>query len=76
MENGHVLKKHINIEHVTCSRCDKVFTTITSMNNHIKAIHDKLKLKHDIERKPSLKVHKAKRFDMKTNQIQLGNKPV
>ena len=68
-ENRNVLKQHINKEHITCSLCDKVFPSITSLNNHITAIHDKLKPKHDIEREPSLRVHKAKKFDMKTNQI-------
>ena len=36
----------------------------------------KLKPKHDIKREPSLRVHKAKRFYMKTNQIWLSNKPI
>ena len=60
MENRNVLKQHINKEHITCSLCDKVFPSITSLNNHITAIHDKLKPKHDIEREPSLRVHKTK----------------
>ena len=68
MKNRNVLKQHINKEHITCSLCDKVFPSITSLNNHITAIHDKLKPKHDIEREPSLRVHKVKKFDMKTNQ--------
>ena len=63
MENRSLLKQHINKEHITCSRCVKVFPTITSLNNHITAIHDKLKPKHDIERDPSLRVHKANKFD-------------
>ena len=47
---------------MTCSRCDKIFPTITSLKIHITAIHDKLKPKHDIEREH--RVHKTNRLDM------------
>jgi hypothetical protein len=69
LENKNKLKHHINKEHITCSLCEKVYPTITSLNNHITAVHDKLKPKHNIEREPSLRIHKVKRFMTKNNEI-------
>ena len=68
MENRNIQKQHKNKENLGCSLCDTVFPTITSLNKHITAVHDKLKPKHNIvEREPSLRVHKVKRDNEKTN---------
>ena len=41
----------------------KVFPTSSSLSDHFTAVHDKLKLKHKIEREASLRIHKVKRFN-------------
>ena len=45
----------------TCVR--QVFPTSSSMSDHVTAVHDKLKLKHTIEREASLRIHKVKRLN-------------
>ena len=52
------LENHISKEHITCTLCKKIFPTITSLNIHITAVHDKLKTKHQIEKEPSLRTNK------------------
>ena len=57
----NTLEHHIAQDHIKCSICQKVFPTISSLNIHITAVHDNLKMKHKLEREPSLKNHKIKR---------------
>ena len=57
----NMLENHIALDHIKCSICKKVFPTISSLNIHITAVHDNLKMKHNIEREPSLKNHKIRR---------------
>ena len=56
------LENHISKEHITCNLCMKIFLTITSLNIHITAVHDKLKTKHQIEKEPSLRTKKLQRI--------------
>ena len=55
------LKYHITKEHIGCTICQKIFPTITSLNNHITAVHDKLNTKHQIEKEPSLRLKKVQK---------------
>ena len=55
------LENHISKEHITCNLCMKIFPTITSLNIHITAVHDKLKTKHQIEKEPSFRTKKVQR---------------
>ena len=57
------LGQHITKEHTSCSLCKKVYPDSTSLNYHVTAVHNKLKMKHDIERESSLRIHKVKRFN-------------
>ena len=52
------LKCHITKEHISCATCPKIFPTISSLNIHITAIHDKLITKHQIEKEPSYRQKK------------------
>ena len=52
LANKTNLENHIIKEHLTCTLCMKIFPTITKLNNHITAVHDKLKSKHQIEKEP------------------------
>ena len=49
--NKNNLENHISKEHITCNLCMEIFPTITSLNTHITAVHDKLKIKHKIKKK-------------------------
>ena len=62
-EDKMQLVQHITTYHVPCSICKKVFPTSSSLSDHFTAVHDKLKLKHTIEREASLRIHKVKRFN-------------
>ena len=55
------LKYHITKEHIACATCFKIFPTISSLNIHITAVHDKLITKHQIEKEPSLRQKKVQR---------------
>ena len=55
------LKYHITKKHIACTICLKTFPTITSLNTHITAVNDKLKLKHQIEKEPSYRQKKVKK---------------
>ena len=57
------LGQHITKDHTSCSLCKKVYPDSTSLNYHVTAVHNKLKMKHDIERESSLRIHKVKRFN-------------
>ena len=53
---------HINESHTKCSICEHIFTNITLLQTHMKAIHNKELIKHKIEREPGLKNHKIKKI--------------
>ena len=55
------LENHIDKDHMKCSTCKKVFPTINSLNTHITAVHDNVKIKHKLEKEPSLKMRKILR---------------
>ena len=55
------LENHIEKNHMKCSTCKTVFPTITTLNTHITAVHDNLKIKQQIEKEPSLKMRKIQR---------------
>ena len=57
----NVLEQHKANEQIKCSICPKLFPTITSLNIHITAVHDDLKVKHKLEREPILKNHKIRK---------------
>ena len=42
------LKYHITKEHIACATCFNIFPTLSSLNIHITAVHDKLITKHPI----------------------------
>ena len=52
-DNKIKLKCHITKEHILCATCLKIFQTISSLNIHITAVHDKLITKHQIKKEPS-----------------------
>ena len=62
ISNKTNLENHIRKEQITCTLCMKIFPTITSLNIHITAVHDKLKTKHQIEKEPSLRTKKLQRI--------------
>ena len=49
---------YYNMKNITCK---KLFPTINSLNTHITAVHDNLKLKPKLEKEPSLKMRKMHR---------------
>ena len=55
------IENHINREQITCNLCMKILPTITSLNIHITAVHDKLKKAHQIEKRPCLRTKKFQR---------------
>ena len=55
------LKYHIMKEHIACATCFKIYPTISSLNIHITAVHDKIITKHQIEKEPSLRQKKVQR---------------
>ena len=55
-------ENHINKEHIICNLCTKILPTITSLNIHITAVHDKLKTNHQIEKEPSWRTKKLQRI--------------
>ena len=57
------LYNHILESHKKCTICDKVCPTQSSFESHMKAIHLKPSSKHTLEREPSLKNYKNKKFD-------------
>ena len=48
LANKTNLENYLNKEHKPCNLCMKILPTITSLNIHITAVHDKLKTKHQI----------------------------
>ena len=59
-EDKNYLNLYIKKYHINCSVCQKVFPTITSLNTHITAVHDKITVKHQIEKDSSLRIQKSK----------------
>ena len=57
------LSAHILKEHEKCKVCTKVFQNSKSLDTHIEAVHKKPKLKHTLEREPSLKNYKNKKHN-------------
>ena len=53
---------HINESHKKCNICEPIFTNTTVLQTHLKANHMKELPKHKLEREPSLKNHKSKRY--------------
>ena len=57
----NALEQYVTNDHIKYTICTKKFPTTTSLNIHITAVHDDLKVKHKLEREPSLKNHKIRR---------------
>ena len=57
------LYNHIISTHKKCTVCAKVCPTQNSFENHMKAIHNKSSSKHTLEREPSLKNYKNKKYN-------------
>ena len=55
------LSAHILKEHEKCKVCTTVFQNSKSMDAHIEGVHKKPKLKHTLERDPSLKKYNNKK---------------
>ena len=58
-----VLGQHIAEYLIACSMCKTVFPDGIALSYHIKAVHEKLRQKHTIEKESSLRIHKVKRFN-------------
>ena len=59
-EEKNYLNFHITRDHINFSVCQKVFPTITSLNTHITSVHDKITVKHQIEKDSTLRIQKAR----------------
>ena len=57
------LYNHILNKHKKCTMCAKVCPTQNSFENHMKVIHHTSSSKHTLEREPSLKNYKNKKFN-------------
>ena len=55
---------HINESHTKFYICEHIFTNITLLQTHMKAIHNKELIKHKLEREPGLKNHKIKKISI------------
>ena len=58
-EDKTKLKYHITKEYTACNICLKIYPTIKSVNIHIKAGHDNITTKHQIEKEPSSRIKKV-----------------
>ena len=61
-ENKIKLYNHMSAEHTICLICEKVFSSESTLDNHKKMTHRTNFSKHSIERDPSLRNHKIKKF--------------
>ena len=59
LDNKTKLIYRITKEYIACNICLKIYPTIKSLNIHIIAVHDNLTTKHQIEKKPSLRIKKV-----------------
>ena len=57
------LYNHILNKHKKCTMCEKICPTQNSFENHMKVIHHTSSSKHTLEREPSLKNYKNKKFN-------------
>ena len=55
------IENHVEKDRMKFLNCLQVFPTINSLNIHINAAHDKVIIRHNIEREPSLKLRKIQR---------------
>ena len=56
------LIQHIANQHKKCGVCSHIFPSEKVLEAHAKAVHKKVQFKHTIEREPSLKNHKNKKY--------------
>ena len=56
------LVEHITNQHKKCCVCNNIFPSEKVLEAHAKAVHKKVQFKHTIEREPSFKNHKNKKY--------------
>ena len=61
-QNKKNLCDHMTTEHKICLICEKVFLSEVTLDNHKKVNHRTNFYKHSLERDPSMKNHKIKKF--------------
>ena len=66
--------EHIKDDHQKCTICARIFPEAKSLETHVKAVHKNAVYKHTLERDPSLKNHKNKRFTQKISNIHYREK--
>ena len=54
--------EHITNQHKKCCVCNNIFPSDKVLEAHAKAVHRKVQFKHTIEREPSFKNHKNKKY--------------
>ena len=53
---------HITNEHKKCDVCKNIFPSDKVLESHKRSVHKKVQFKHTIEREPSLRNHKNKKY--------------
>ena len=63
MDDKTKLINHITKEHIYCTICRKILLNPTSLNFHMIAVHESKKEKHQLEKEPSLRNIKVKKYN-------------